>query len=39
MMQDTWLADLIQESGNEIYIIHADSLAFMHINRAAHRNP
>lgn len=38
MMQDTWLADLIQESGNEIYIINANSLAFMHINLAAFRN-
>lgn len=38
MLQETWLADLTQESGNEIYVIHADSLAFMHANQAASNN-
>ena len=38
MLQETWLADLTQESGNEIYVIHADSLAFMHANQAASAN-
>lgn len=38
MLQETWLAELTQESGNEIYVIHADSLAFMHANQAASDN-
>ncbi len=38
MLQETWLAELTQESGNEIYVIHADSLAFMHANHAASKN-
>jgi PAS domain S-box-containing protein len=38
MMQETWLADLIQETGNEIYILDAATLSFLHVNHTACNN-
>lgn len=38
MLQETWLTELTQESGNEIYVMHADTLAFLHVNQAASNN-
>ena len=38
MLQEIWLAELTQESGNEIYVIHADTLAFLNVNQAASNN-
>ena len=38
MLQETWLADLIQNSGNEIYIIDASSLALLDVSEAVRRN-
>ncbi len=38
MLEETWLADLIQNSGNEIYIIDAVSLALLEVSEAVRRN-
>lgn len=38
MIEATWLADLLQESGHEIYIIDAHSLRLLEISEAARRN-
>jgi signal transduction histidine kinase len=38
MLQETWLAELTQESGNEIYVLSADTLSFLHVNLAASHN-
>jgi signal transduction histidine kinase len=38
MLEETWLADLIQNSGNEIFIIDARSLALLEVSEAVRRN-
>ena len=38
MMQETWLADLIHETGNEIYVLDAVTLSFLYVNHAACNN-
>lgn len=38
VLKDTWLADLIQNSGNEIFIIDAGSLALLEVSEAVRRN-
>lgn len=38
MLEETWLADLIQKSGNEIYIIDASSLELLEVSEAVRRN-
>ena len=38
MLEETWLANLIQESGNEIFIIDASSLAVLEASEAVRRN-
>lgn len=38
MLEETWLAELIQSSGNEIYIIDAGSLALLEVSEAVRRN-
>ncbi len=38
MLEETWLANLIQESGNEIFIIDASSLAVLEASEALRRN-
>ncbi len=38
MLEETWLANLIQESGNEIFIIDAGSLAVLEVSEAVRRN-
>ncbi len=38
MLEETWLADLIQNSGNEILIIDASSLALLEVSEAVRRN-
>ena len=38
MLEETWLADLIQNSGNEIFIIDASSLDLLEVSEAVRRN-
>ena len=38
MMQETWLADLIHETGNELYVLDAETLTFLYVNHAASNN-
>jgi two-component system sensor histidine kinase UhpB len=38
MLEETWLANLIQESGNEIFIIDACTLAILEASEAVRRN-
>lgn len=38
MLEETWLANLIQESGNEIFIIDASTLAVLEASEAVRRN-
>ncbi len=38
MLEETWLADLIHESGNEVYIFDANSLALLEVSEAVRRD-
>lgn len=38
MLEETWLANLIQQSGTEIYLIDAGTLALREVSEAARRN-
>ena len=38
MLKETWLTDLTQHAEHEIFIMDADTLAFLHVNHAARIN-